>query len=80
MFYNKVLTAFASIIYNSYKYEKYIISHLKIIIKIYLNNKLQHHLELRRNELGLRFLYKLRSNTTYTEFLNTLDNREDQRK
>ena len=29
--------------------------------------------ELRRNEQGLRFLYKLRSNTTYTESLNILD-------
>ena len=33
-------------------------------------------LELRKNEL--RFLYKLRSNTTYTESLKTFDNREDQ--
>ena len=32
-------------------------------------------LELRNNELGLIFLYKLRSSTTYTEFLNTLDDR-----
>ena len=28
--------------------------------------------------MGLRFLYRLRSNSTYTEFLNTLDNIEDQ--
>ena len=28
-------------------------------------------IELRMNELGLRFLYKLRSDTTYTESLNT---------
>ena len=30
------------------------------------------------NELGLRFLYKLRSINAYTESLNTLGNREDQ--
>ena len=35
-------------------------------------------LELRQNELGLCFLYKLKSNTLYIEILNTLDNREDQ--
>ena len=35
-------------------------------------------LELRRKELGLRFLYRPRSNTTYTESLNTLDEREEQ--
>ena len=35
-------------------------------------------MELRRNKLGLRFLYKIRSNFTYTIFLNTLDDREDQ--
>ena len=35
-------------------------------------------MELRRNELGPRFLYKLRSNFTYTESLNILDDREDQ--
>ena len=35
-------------------------------------------LELRRNELGMRFLYRLRSSTTYTESLNSLDDREDQ--
>ena len=34
-------------------------------------------LELRRNELGLRFLYRLRSTTTYTDSLNILDVRED---
>ena len=28
-------------------------------------------LELRKNKLGLRFLYKLKSNTIYTESLNT---------
>ena len=31
-------------------------------------------LELRKNNLGLRFLYKLKSNTSYIETLNTLDN------
>ena len=35
-------------------------------------------LELRSNELGLRLMYNLRSNTTYRVSLNTLDNREDQ--
>ena len=35
-------------------------------------------LELRRNELRLRFLYKLRSNPLYIEALNTIDNSEDQ--
>ena len=30
-----------------------------------------------KNELGLRFLYKLRINTTYAESLKTLDDRED---
>ena len=35
-------------------------------------------LELRMNELGLRFLYRPRSKTTYIESLNTLDDREDQ--
>ena len=35
-------------------------------------------MKLRRNELRLRFLYYLRRNSTYTESLNTLDNREDQ--
>ena len=35
-------------------------------------------LELRKNELGLRFLYKLKSNTSYIEILNTLDDRENQ--
>ena len=35
------------------------------------------HLELRRSEVGMRFLYRLRSSTTYTESLNTLDDRED---
>ena len=34
-------------------------------------------MELRRNELGLRFLYWMRSNTTYTESLDNLDDRED---
>ena len=33
--------------------------------------------ELRWNELGLRFLYKLKSNTSYIETLNTLDDSED---
>ena len=32
----------------------------------------------RKNELKLRFLYKLRSNATYTEFLRTLDYRDNQ--
>ena len=35
------------------------------------------HLELRRNELGQRFLYKLRRNTSYTKLLNILDDRDD---
>ena len=35
-------------------------------------------LELRRNKLGLRFLYKLKSNSSYIETLNTLDDNEDQ--
>ena len=35
-------------------------------------------LELRRNELGLRFLYKLKSNTIYIDTLNKLGDREDQ--
>ena len=35
-------------------------------------------MELRRNKLRLRFLYRLRSNSTYTVSLNTLDNRENQ--
>ena len=34
--------------------------------------------ELRKNELGLRFLYKLKSNISYIETLHTLYNREDQ--
>ena len=33
-------------------------------------------MELRRNELRLRFLYRLRNNSTYTDSLNTLDDRE----
>ena len=35
-------------------------------------------MELRRNKLELRFLYRLKSNSTYTESLHTLDDREDQ--
>ena len=35
-------------------------------------------LELRKNELELKFLYKLKSNTSYIETLNKLDDREDQ--
>ena len=35
-------------------------------------------LELRRNELGLRFLYKLKSNPSYIDTLNTIDDSEDQ--
>ena len=35
-------------------------------------------LKLKRNKLGLRFLYKLKSNTIYSESLNTLHDREDQ--
>ena len=31
-----------------------------------------------RNELGLRFFYRLRSNITNTKSLNTLDDRMDQ--
>ena len=34
-------------------------------------------LDIRKNELGLRFLYKLRSNPTYMESLITLDDSED---
>ena len=34
-------------------------------------------LDMRRNELGLRFLFKLRSNPTYTESLVTQDDKED---
>ena len=36
-------------------------------------------LELRRNELRLRFLYKLKGNTSCIEMLKTLDDREDQK-
>ena len=36
------------------------------------------HLELRMNELGLRFLHKIKSNSSYIERLNTLHDREDQ--
>ena len=35
-------------------------------------------MELRRNELGLRFVYKLKNNTSYIHTLNTLDDSEDQ--
>ena len=35
-------------------------------------------MELRKNKLGLRFLYKLKSNSAYIKTLNTLDNNEDQ--
>ena len=35
---------------------------------------------LRRNELELRFLHKLKSNISYIETLNALDAREDQNK
>ena len=35
-------------------------------------------LELRMNELGLRFLYKLKSNSSYIYTLNTLDDIEDE--
>ena len=35
-------------------------------------------LKLKRNILGLKFLYKLRSKITYTESLNTFDDRENQ--
>ena len=34
--------------------------------------------EIRKNKLGLRLLYKIKSNTSYIETLNTLDDREDQ--
>ena len=34
-------------------------------------------LDKRRNELGLRFLYRLRSNPTYNDTVNTLDSTED---
>ena len=33
--------------------------------------------ELIRNKLRLRFLYRLKSNSLYIETLNTLDNRKD---
>ena len=36
------------------------------------------HLEPRRNDLGLKCLYKLKSNSSYIEILNTLDDRDDQ--
>ena len=36
-------------------------------------------LELKRNELGLRYLYKLKSNPAYIHTLNTLDDSEDQK-
>ena len=36
-------------------------------------------LELKRNEPELRFLLKLRNNTTYTNFLNTLDDINNQK-
>ena len=32
---------------------------------------------IHRNELRLRFLHKLKINTTYTESVNALDDRED---
>ena len=35
-------------------------------------------MKLRRNELELRFLYRLKSFSTYTVSLNTLDNIENQ--
>ena len=35
-------------------------------------------LKLRSNKLGLRFLYLLKSKSSYIEILNTLDDREDQ--
>ena len=35
-------------------------------------------LELRRNELELRYLYKLKSNPAYIHTLNTLENNVDQ--
>ena len=35
-------------------------------------------LERMKNEMRLRFLYKLKTNTSYTETLNTLDDRDDQ--
>ena len=35
-------------------------------------------LELRRNKLGLRFLYKLKSNPSYMDSLNTIDDSDDQ--
>ena len=34
-------------------------------------------LELRRNELGLRFLYKLKNNISHIETIYTLDDREN---
>ena len=35
-------------------------------------------IELKKNELGFGFLCKLRSKTTYTEFPNTPNDKEDQ--
>ena len=35
-------------------------------------------LELKRNTLGLRFLYKLKSNTSYIETLNKLNDKDNQ--
>ena len=40
--------------------------------------KIKEILKLRRNKLGLRFLYRLRSNTVYTKSLNTLDDKDNQ--
>ena len=34
-------------------------------------------MKLRWNELGLKFIYKLKSNTIYIEFLNKLSKREN---
>ena len=35
-------------------------------------------LKLRQHKLGLRFLYKIKCNTSYIDTLNTLDDSEDQ--
>ena len=47
-------------------------------IKIYTRAFKTTAVETRRNKLGLRFMYKLKSNTSYINTLNTLDKREDQ--
>ena len=46
-------------------------------LNIYTQKQMTHPLEIRRNELGLIFLYKSKSNSSYIETLNTLDNNEN---